>query len=337
MSSPSYPLVSVIVVNFNGRSHLRECLESVRSQTYPNIEIIVVDNASVDGSAGFVRQAYPTVKLVRSESNVGFAGGNNLGGRHASGECVFFLNNDTRADRDAVAALMRARAEHPGYAVFGSLLLDYADPSRVDSAGDTFYWMGWTFGFTGYPAALFDRPREIASAKGAAALYPRELLDRLGWYDADFFWSFEDVDLSLRARHAGARILSVPASRVYHKGFASSGGDKSPLSFYYASRNYQLVVLKTFPGPVLLRFLPGLVFAKATQMYAALRAGCLGACLRGNLAALPLIPKILAARRQILSGSKMSAGEFGSLLRKKMLSECLVQRRPPPEIPDAAP
>ena len=327
MPATSCPLVSVIVVNFNGRSHVPECLDAVLAQTYPNVEIILVDNASVDGSADFVRQAYPTVKLVRSDTNLGFAGGNNLGGRQASGECVFFLNDDTRADRDAVAALMRAREEHPEYAVFGSLLLDDADPSRVDSAGDTFYWMGWTFGFGGFPAVLFDRPREIASAKGAAALYPRALLDRVGWYDADLFWSFEDVDLSLRARHAGARILSVPASRVYHKGGATSGGAKSALSVYYASRNYQLVVLKTFPWPVLLRFLPGLVFAKATQVYAALRAGCLGACLRGNLAALPLIPRMVAARRRILRGSKISAGEFGSLLREHMFSEWLVRRR----------
>jgi hypothetical protein len=333
---PSGPLVSVIIVSFNGLAHLRECLDAVLAQTYPSLEIVLVDNGSTDGSDDFVGRTYPAVKLVRSETNLGFAGGNNLGGRHSAGDYVYFLNNDTRADRDAVAALMRAREAHPEHAVFGSFLLDHADPTRVDSAGDTFYWMGWTFAYRGYPAALFDRPRSIASAKGAAVLYPRALLDRLGWFDADFFLSFEDVDLSLRARHAGARILFVPESRVHHKGFASLGGTRSPLNVYYASRNYQLAVLKTFPLPVLLRFLPGFVFAKSTQLYAALRTGCLGACLRGNLASLRLLPGILSARRRILKDSRITAGEFGSLFRGKMLSEWFMSRRKTVDTADAA-
>jgi GT2 family glycosyltransferase len=324
---PACPLVSVVIVSFNGLAHLPECLDAVLAQSYPNLEVLLVDNGSVDGSADFVARAYPTVRLVRSEVNLGFAGGNNLAGRHCTGDHVFFLNNDTRAERDAVAALMRARQAHPEYAIFGSLLLDHADPSKVDSAGDTFYWMGWTFAHAGHAAARFDRPRPIASAKGAAVLYPRALLDRLGWFDADFFLTFEDVDLALRARHAGARILFVPASRVHHKGFASFAGRRSPLNVYYASRNYQLAVLKTFPLPVLLRFLPGFAFAKATQVYGALRDGCLGACLRGNLASLRLVPRVLMARRRILRASRISAREFGSLFRKKMLSEWFMSRR----------
>jgi GT2 family glycosyltransferase len=335
-STSSRPLVSVIIVNFNGRAHLAECLDAVLAQSYPHLEVVLVDNGSVDGSADFVARAYPTVTVVRSEVNLGFAGGNNLAGRHCAGDYVFFLNNDTRADPEAIAALVRARDAYPDYAVFGSLLLDHADPSKVDSAGDTFYWMGWTFAYTGYAAAQFDRPRPIASAKGAAVLYPRALLDRLGWFDADFFLSFEDVDLSLRARHAGARILFVPESRVHHKGFASFAGRRSPLNVYYASRNYQLAVLKTFPLPVLLRFLPGFAFAKTTQVYGALRDGCLGACLRGNLASLRLVPRILVARRRILKGSRLSAREFGSLFRKKMLSEWLMSRRRKLDVADAA-
>src|SRR6266849_2712021 len=103
----STPLVSVLIVNFNGLRHLEECLTPVFAQTYSNIEVVLVDNASKDDSVNFIRKNYPAVKLVVSPTNLGFAGGNNLGGRHCLGELIFFLNNDTRADTGAVAALIK--------------------------------------------------------------------------------------------------------------------------------------------------------------------------------------------------------------------------------------
>ncbi len=325
--------MSVLIVNYNGRRHLQECLRAVFDQTYSNLEVILVDNASADDSLEFVSGAFPGVKLVRSEKNLGFAGGNNLGRRYCGGEWVYFLNNDTRMDPRAIEILMDSRTTNSEYHVFASLLLAYSDPSKVDSAGDTFYWAGLTFSFTGYPTALFHSPRSITSACAAAVLYPRMLLEKLDWFDEDFFLNFEDIDLSLRARHAGSRILLVPQSKVYHKGSATLGGKKSATSFYYGERNFQWVILKNFPLPILLRFLPGFVFVKVARMYSAWRAGCLKAYLRGNLDSLRFIPRMLQKRGGILTASTISTSEFGSLFRRRWMIERLKFMRGNYDIP----
>ena len=180
---------------------------------------------------------------------------------------------------------------------------------------------------------MFRHPRPIASAKGAAVLYPKALLESLGWFDEDYFLLYEDFDLAFRARHAGAEILFVPQSRVYHKSSASMGGRKSVSSFHYSERNLQLVLLKNFPARALIRYLPGFLMVKAFRVYFTLRAGCFGAYLRGNLASIRLIPSALAKRREILGTSRISAAKFGSLLRKNFFSERSAFRRGVYDVP----
>lgn len=321
MTARSDAKVSILLVNYNGLAHLDECLSSVCAQTYPGLEIIMVDNGSKDGSAEHVERAFSAVKVIRAGANLGFAGGNNFGLPHCTGDFVFFLNNDTRLEPGTVANLMAAVSEHPDVEAFGCLLLDYRDPSKVDSAGDTLYDTGGVFSFHGYPASLFDRPRFITSACAGAALYSRALLERLGGFDEDFFLNFEDMDLSLRARHLGHRILFVPSARVHHKGSATLGGKMSALSFYYSERNLPLLLLKTFPLPNLARMLPAFLLLKAMRGITAARQGQLGAYLRGNLGALALAPRMLAKRRRILAESRLSSGEFQALLRKNWLKE----------------
>jgi GT2 family glycosyltransferase len=294
--------------------------------------VVMVDNASKDGSREYLRANHPEVKLIESDSNRGFAGGNNFGLRHCAGQWVYFLNNDTRADDRALEELAAAVAANPGTRVFASFLLNYAHPELADSAGDTVYDNGTPFGFSGYPAKLFTAPRETTAACAGAALYHRDLLESLGGFDEDFFLLFEDLDLSFRARHAGERILFVPGSRILHKGSASIG-KLSRLSLFYCERNIWFFFAKNFPAPVLLRMLPDLVFFKAYRLWVALRYRALGGYLRATAQSLALMPRMLGKRRRILSSSRLTAKEFRSLLRKGWFRERLAYRKGDFDVP----
>lgn len=315
------PFLSVLIVNYNGKAHLPECLDSLRQQDFRDFEIVMVDNASRDGSAAFVRENYPEVAVVESDRNRGFSGGNNFGLPHCRGRFVYFLNNDVRVDPSALSALAAAAADNPDVGIFASFLVNYRDPTRVDSAGDSVYTCGKGFSFTGYPVSLFTSPRFITSACAGAAAYARRILDEVGAFDEDFFLNFEDLDLSFRCRHAGEPILFVPASKVFHKGSASLGGKKSALSLYYQERNYLLFVLKNWPAPDLLRFVPSILFVKAWGLFDCLRFGKMGPWLRGNLAGLGLLPGALRKRKKILGASRIPPGGFRALLRKHWLRE----------------
>jgi len=158
-------------------------------------------------------------------------------------------------------------------------------------------------------------------------MYPKALLDQLGWYDEDFFLIYEDVDLALRARHAGHQVLFVPESRILHKSSASLGGSRSASSFYYSERNHLPLMLKNLPLPVLLRYLPGLLCAKTFRIYRTLKTGCFGAYVRGNIASLGLIPRFLGKRRRVLGASRLRAADLGSLFRKNFFRERLAFHR----------
>lgn len=325
MSRP--PLMSIVIVNYNGLRHLRECLDSIHAQDFRDFEVVFVDNASSDGSIEFMRANFPQAVLVRSEANLGFAGGNNLGFKHSRGELVFLLNNDTRLAPDALRKLAEAAAERPDVGVFSAFLINYADESLSDSGGDTVYTNGFVAALGGYPVEIFNRRRLIASACGAAAMFRMPLLRKTGGFDEDFFLNFEDLDLSFRCRHLGESILFLPEARVYHKGSASLGGKTSRLSVYYSERNQAWFLVKNFPAVFLARALPFLLLSKTLRLWQSARRGQLGAYFSANIHGIAGLPRMLAKRRAILSASKLSSREFGSLLRPGWLRERLAYRR----------
>ena len=197
----SAPRISILMVNYNGLTHLEECLSSIYSQDFNDFEIVMVDNASKDASVEFVEKRFPFVKTIRSARNLGFAGGNNLGLPHCRGYYVFLLNNDTRLDQDALKALSEAIHLHPQVHVFACFLIDFKDQKRVDSAGDTIYTTGIPFSFTGFPVSHFTNERPVTSACAGAAAYSRTVLEKLKGFDEDFFLLFEDLDPHIRNGH----------------------------------------------------------------------------------------------------------------------------------------
>jgi GT2 family glycosyltransferase len=329
----SQPLLSILIVNYHGLPHLEECLGGIFAQDFRDFEVVMVDNASADGSVEFVRERFPLVKVVQSGANLGFAGGNNHGLPHCRGRFVFFLNNDTALEAGALEALALAISGNPAVKVFAPFLVNYRERHLADSAGDCVYNSGSVFSFSHYPVSMFTQRRFVCSPCGGAAVYAREVLDRIGAFDEDFFLNFEDLDLGYRAQHAGEKVLFLPEVMVYHKGSATLGGKRSALSTYYAERNFPLFVLKNFPAANLVRFIPALLFVKAMRLVTMIIHGGVGAYFRGTWDGLKLVPRMLPKRKAIQSSSKLTYDGFDALIRKHWLRERLAYRKGRFDIP----
>jgi GT2 family glycosyltransferase len=306
------PLVSVVIVNWNGRHLLGECLDSLRAQSFRDFEIIMVDNGSRDGSAEYVRARYPAVTLVELPENTGFAGGNNAGIRIARGKYVALLNNDTRTDPEWLASLVREAEASPAAGMWASKILSYDRPDIIDNVGLLIYRDGLARGQGRLERdrGQYDVMREALFPSGCAALYRRRVLDEVGLFDEDFFAYADDVDLGLRARLAGWGCTYVPAAKVYHR-YSSSSSTYSPLKAFLVERNRIWVLLKYYPAELVLasffftlkRFLLqfyGAVSGRGASARFSEENGLLNAAavlLKAWCSALTALPKIFGWRR----------------------------------------
>jgi GT2 family glycosyltransferase len=236
-------LASVLIVNYNGGRFLPACLDALRNQTQPRhtFEVVLVDNASSDGSPGLVRSRYPWVTLVVSPTNLGFAGGNNLARRYSRGNVAVLLNNDTVPDPFWLEELLRTCAEHPGCDA-ASKLVFLNEPERINSGGLmlTRDGRGADAGFGQLDLGQFEAEREIFAGCGAALAFA-DAGDEL--LDADLFLYYEDLAAQWRARLQGRRVVFCPRSLVLHA-HGGSAGDASPLFRYCVERNRALTSLR---------------------------------------------------------------------------------------------
>jgi GT2 family glycosyltransferase len=243
------PLVTVVVVNWNGRAYLEKCLSSLRAQTYPAREIVLVDNGSTDGSIDFVRERFPGVQIMPLPHNVGFAAGNNCAIREARGAYIALLNNDAYAEPEWLARMVEAAEQHPAAGLVACKLLYAHDPQIINAAGLALDWAGFCWEWRG---GAVDDPQESAieecfGPSGAAALYRRAMLDEIGSFDEDFFAYAEDADLNWRALRAGWHCLYVPQARVYHISSATVG-EGSAFKSRLLGRNKVWLLVKNVPG-----------------------------------------------------------------------------------------
>lgn len=248
------PPVGVVVLTWNGCEDTLACLGSLFAGGEPVPLVVVVDNGSVDGTTEAVRAAHPDVELVRSDENLGFAGGNNLGIERAlelGVEHVLVLNNDTEVEPGAVAALVDEARRTPDAGALCAKLL-YADPpDRIWFAGADFDprrgYNGRQRGYGSSDGPEFGAVAETDRACGAAMLVPRTVLEQVGVFDPELFLYSEDTEWSLRARAAGYRLLVVPGARVRHKVSVAAGGESSPTTLYYGVRNTLVVCERHAP------------------------------------------------------------------------------------------
>lgn len=266
----SRPAATIIVVNYNGGEQLVACLDSLYADpTMADYELLVVDNASTDGSADIAAVRFPQATVLTSARNLGFGGANNLAAERARGEVLVFLNPDTVVEPGWLAPLLGALAEDckVGLATSQIRLLD--DRDRINAAGNDVHLSGLTLcRGMGKPASALAAPAEVAAVSGAAFAIRRELFEELGGFDADLFMYLEDTDLSLRARLAGYHCQYVPDSVVYHDYALHFGPNK----VYYEEHNRYRMLLKAFCWPTLLLLLPALLLAElVTWGYVLLR------------------------------------------------------------------
>jgi GT2 family glycosyltransferase len=245
------PLISTIILNWNGKEYLHPCLQSVKGQTYPNIEIILVDNASTDGSIDYIKNFFPDVRLFINHENLGYGGGNNRGIIEARGRYMFVLNNDTEIEKGCVEALWRCIETSLRIGVTTPKIVLYDRRDIIDAAGLTIYPDGLSIGRGRLePQENYSRREEVFFGSGCASLYRREMLEEIGLFDADFFAYGEDTDLGWRARLSRWEAYYVPEAVVYHH-HSKKFGTYSPMKAFLVERNRIWVAWKNFPLSIL--------------------------------------------------------------------------------------
>jgi len=258
MTGNPSPLVSVVIVNYNGKKFLNECIGSLYAQSYPDFEILVVDNASVDGSIEFLKAEFPGVRIIRNQVNLGFAGGMNSGILNARGPFILALNNDTRMDRDCIMRLVEVMVHDRSIGMCAVKLLFY--DQRINSTGICISRSGaaWDRGMFEVDTGQFETSEEVFGPSAAAALYRKEMFNDIGLFDEDFFLYLEDVDIAFRGQLAGWKCIYIPGAVVYHY-HGGTAGFQSDLTVYYGNRNILWFPFKNYPLSLLLSSLPWII------------------------------------------------------------------------------
>jgi GT2 family glycosyltransferase len=245
------PLISVIILNWNGKEYLYSCLKSVKAQTYPNTEIIFVDNASTDASVEYIKNLFPNLHIIVNRENLGYGGGNNRGIREAKGRYIFILNSDTEIEKDCLELLWKYIETDKKIGVTTPKILLYDRRDTIDAAGLTIYPDGLSIGRGRLELQeKYNESEEVFSGSGCASLYRKEMLEEIGLFDTDFFAYAEDTDLGWRARLAGWKAYYVPEAIVYHY-HSKKFGIYSSMKAFLVERNRIWVAWKNFPLPIL--------------------------------------------------------------------------------------
>lgn len=252
------PKVAIIILNWNGKNDTIECLESLKILTYPNYEIVLVDNGSTDGSTEYFEQHYPHVTLLKNKENLGFTGGNNVGIHYAlahDADYLVLLNNDTTVDAHLIEAMLKPFKKNETTGLVGPKVVYYENPQHVWCAGGYYNpilgraVMYGTFS----KQKIFDKEEHVDWISFCVVMIKREVFEKIGNLDDDFFSSYEDLDFCLRAKKQGYSCFYTPHTVVKHKIAQDWGGLDNPLYIYYQTRNALLCMKKnrSFLGYIL--------------------------------------------------------------------------------------
>lgn len=255
------PLVYIIILNWNGWKDTAACCESCRKLACSNVRIVLVDNGSTDNSESILRERFPEVEHIQTGDNLGFAGGNNVGIRHAierGADYVWLLNNDTLVDPAALSRLVDTAEKNRRAGMVGSKILYHDKPSLIWYAGAVLDperpHRLHHIGLRETDNRQYDDACETGYVTGCSLLARREMVEEIGLLDEGLFLYFEDSDWSVRAKKAGWKIMYAPESVVYHKISSSIGGEDSPVMLYYTARNLLCFIKRNYPGKLLRTF-----------------------------------------------------------------------------------
>jgi GT2 family glycosyltransferase len=312
--------VAVVIVNYNGGPLLERCVLSLEAQTLRPRRVIVVDNASADGSADSVESKHPLIQVIRCERNHGFAKANNIGIEAAS-DCTWIacLNPDAFAEPDWLEHLLEGARAAPQFAFFGCKLVQAEDPATLDGTGDVYHVSGlaWRRDHGRPEAEAVDEDDEIFAPCAAAALYRRDALTDVGGFDESFFCYFEDVDLAFRLRLSGHRCRYIASARVHHVGSAITGR-RSDFSVYHGHRNLVWTYVKNMPSPLFWWYLPLHVALNLGSLLYFVVKGQAGPITRAKHDAVRGLRRVWNERRRVQAQKRASTAEVNRVMSKRL-------------------
>ncbi len=250
--------VTIIIPNYNGCHFMAPCLASLKEQTFTDYHILVVDNASTDGSLEYMRGNYPDIEVLALDKNYGFSKAVNIGIRHSRTPYVLLLNNDTAAEPHFLEEMVRTIERSPRIFSVSSKMLQMYHPELIDSAGDLYTLVGWgVCRGCSRPASNYTKECEVFSACAGAAIYRRSAFKKIGLFDENHFAYLEDIDVAYRAKIYGYKNLYCPAAVVYHVGSGTSGSKYNSFKVRLSARNSIYLNYKNMPaGQLALNFIP---------------------------------------------------------------------------------
>ncbi len=267
-----HPLVSIIIINFNGLNYLKDCFESLEKVNYPNWEVIVVDNGSCDGSIEFLNRYknFKSLKVVRNSSNLGFAKPNNQGYRVAKGKYVLLLNNDTRVNPDFLGKPVEILNNNKKIGVIQPKIFLMEKPGYLDNTGSFMTKTGFLVheGYLEKDSKIFDKEKRVFATKGACMLIKREVIEKVGLFDNDFFAYFEESDFCWRVWLAGYEVMYYPKSSIFHKVGATSKNMNQFSINYHSLKNRIAALIKNLEfHNLFLILIPHLIILGAITTY----------------------------------------------------------------------
>jgi len=228
--------VYIIILNYNGKADTINCLYSLTSAKLDNSTIVVVDNASTDGSIKAIKKNFPKIPIIENEANLGYAGGNNVGMKFAydkGADYILLLNNDIKVDPYFLEELLSLAFNKPKGGIFGSAIYRYDEPDKIEHLGG--FYNSSICEFVSNKKA-FKNPKKVDYVCGCTILIKREVIEKVGLFEPKFFLLWEEADLCTRAREKGFEIWAQPTSKIWHK-ISASFEDGKPQTHYFWWRN----------------------------------------------------------------------------------------------------
>jgi GT2 family glycosyltransferase len=291
-------LVSVIIVNYKDYAMTSICLESLKMTTYRNHEVIVVDNESDKEKLGKMIERFPQVKFIRSEENLNYAGGNNLGIKHARGDLIVLLNNDTKVSTNWLEPLV-ASAEREPMAFYQPKILFMDDPDTINSMGNTMNVFGFPYPLDIGKKDYSSEPKEVFYCSGACVMTSRQVVDKIGLLDSNYYTYWEDVNWGWRGRLEGISSWVIPTSVIYHKWGGSYSKALSPHKFFLLERGRISSLFRNFSIHTLVILIPSLVLIDIALTVYCVRRGFFTNKVRATFGVLGNIGRLMQERKKL--------------------------------------
>ncbi|MGH2865639.1 MAG: glycosyltransferase family 2 protein [Solirubrobacteraceae bacterium] len=310
MTDDSSEAIALVVVTHQSAEHLPALVAALAGQLQEHDELVIVDNASSDGTPALARSLSERVTVIENRANLGFAGGCHVGADVTHAPLLLFLNPDSLPEPGCLARLREAAGAHPDWGAWQAAVL--LPDGGINSNGGVVHFLGigWAGGCGRPLSALPAGDCEVGFPSGAALVIRRQAWTQLGGFDRAYFMYGEDLDLGLRLWLAGYRVGLVPDARVTH----SYEFDKGRSKWFWLERNRWRTVLSVYPTGLLVLVAPVLIAAEVGLLAVAAHQGWLGAKLRAELATVAGLPRTLARRRTVQASRRLRAGEFAAHL-----------------------